>query len=123
MSSEDFSLAIKLAKRTVILGAILAAIASAVAMFLGHHLIALSIAAGSIVAMAVFLIVSFVVIRTASNKRGAKTISVLFIFKTAAIGVLLWWLISYGIVEPLSFLGGFSTVVVALIVMAFYAKR
>lgn len=123
MSSEDFSLAIKLAKRTVILGATLAAIASAAAMFLGHHIIALSIAAGSIVAMAVFLIVSFVVIRTASNKRGAKTISVLFVIKTAAIGVLLWWLISYRIVEPLSFLGGFSTVVVALIVMAFYAKR
>lgn len=84
--------------------------------FLGIGVRLPSIAAGFIIAMASFIVLVFVVIGSLSGTRRALWVGILGVIKMIILGTLLWWLISRGLVEPLAFLIGFSTMVVSLVV-------
>ncbi|MFH0800069.1 MAG: hypothetical protein V2A66_07820 [Pseudomonadota bacterium] len=84
-----------------------------------------SLASGFAVAAASFAVIALVVVRSLGGTGGKGypvLIAILGMVKMAVIGAVLWWLLSRGHVEPISFLCGFSTVVLALIVEAVRMK-
>lgn len=91
----------------------------------------LSIAAGTFVAMASFVILVAVVLRSinigsgpdAAGRRTLFLVAVIGCLKLVIIGAVLWWLISRGLVTPMAFLAGFTTMVVSLLIEGARSKR
>lgn len=82
-----------------------------------------SLAAGSAVATASFVVLAVVVMRSFSGGTRAAWVAMLGLVKMALVGYALWWLLSRGKVEPFSFLSGFSTMVMALVFEGMRAGR
>lgn len=108
--------AMRFVGHTLLMTTAICAIALAAAIRWGTPQAVLSIAAGAGIAMASFAVLAAVLLRAIKGGRGGVAIAFLGMFKMAIIGMVLWWLLRKGIVEPLAFLGGFSTMVAALIV-------
>lgn len=83
----------------------------------------ISIPAGAVAAMGSFLVLAVVLVRAgfqATEERPLSrwpvaVVAILGCLKLVLIGIVLWWLISRALIEPLAFLAGFSTMVVALL--------
>ena len=116
MDTAQRTNALSLARRLATTAGALMVIASGAALALGAATEALSIIAGGLIAIASFTILTFVIIRSFGGDKGAGFVAAVGMVKMLALGALLWWLLRRGIVEPLAFLGGFSTMVVALLV-------
>ncbi len=113
-----------LVRRALVMAAVLALAAGGIAYVAYGAQTALSIVAGGGVAMASFLVLVAVVVRgTAESGRGMLLVAVIGIGKLLLLGALLWWLITRGHVAPLAFLGGFSTMVAALLIEALRLSR
>ena len=106
--------------RTLLLAAMLAACG---AFWSGGAKAALSVGVGAAIAMASFAVLALVLVHTIAGGRGAGWVAALGIVKMGVIGAVLWWLLSRGVVEPLAFLGGFSTMVAALLLEGLRTKR
>lgn len=104
------------ARRTLLTALILLAAAAAVAVAFGGMRIAASLAAGSGIAMASFAVLVFVIVRSASGAGGAAWVALLGVIKMGFLGAIIWWLLRRGLVDPLAFMGGFSTMVAALLI-------
>jgi hypothetical protein len=81
---------------------------------------AISLAAGAAASMASFAVLVFTVARAFSGASGicrsnAVVLAIGFL-KLGLLGAALWWLVSREMIEPLTFLVGFSSVVVALLI-------
>lgn len=74
-----------------------------------------SLAAGTAVSIASFLVLVFTASRTMAASIRPLIVVIGFV-KLGALGVLLWWLVSRELVHPMTFLAGFSAVVLALLV-------
>lgn len=121
MSRKTLSPAI-FAQRALLTAATLCALAAAGAFAFATTKAALSIAAGGGIAMASFIVLAFVIVRSAGGKSGAGWVAALGMVKMGVLGGIIWWLMSRGIVEPLAFLGGFSTMVAALLIEGIRVK-
>ena len=116
-----------LAKRVILISAIVALAMSAAAVIAGQPGSATSIAAGAAVAMVSFLVLVFSVARSIAGEGagGRSHVAVLAIgfLKLGLIGVALWWLVSRKLIDPIMFLAGFSSVVIALLIEGARLKR
>lgn len=101
-------------KRAMIVSLTLLAIALAASFAFSSIKTTLSLLAGSIVSSASFLALVIVVVHAMMGRHSIWLVLLGFV-KMCLIGTLLWWLVSSRLVEPLSFLAGFSTLVVALL--------
>lgn len=108
--------AILLLGRTLLIATTLFLLAAAAAWIAGSPGAIPSLATGLAIAAASFAILVLVVSKGMSGDTSAIGIGLLGTIKMAAIGLLLWWLIRRGLVTPLAFLAGFSTMVAALVV-------
>ncbi|HPQ80255.1 MAG TPA: ATP synthase subunit I [bacterium] len=106
----------RLVRHVISTAVLILAVAVAASYLLGRSESAFSIAAGSTIAMASFAVLVMVVVRTMAGGRGAYWIAALGMAKIFVIGAVLWWIMKSGAVEPLAFLVGFSTMVLALLV-------
>lgn len=81
---------------------------------------AISPLAGAAVAIASFFVLVFTVTMSVDDDgrgRYAKGFVIALGFvKLGVIGVLIWWLVSRNMIDPITFLAGFSSVVVALMI-------
>lgn len=103
------------------------------ALFVGAALIlrrpdyAISCAVGAVVAMASFAVLVYTVARAFSRAAGSgrshAVVLAIGFLKLGLLGAALWWLVSREMIEPLTFLAGFSTVVVALLIEGMCLKR
>ena len=88
---------------------------------------AISLAAGAVVAMASFAVLVFTVARAFSGAKGIcrsnAAVLVIGFLKLGLLGAALWWLVSRKMVEPLTFMVGFSSVVVALLIEGMRLNR
>lgn len=107
----------------LIVAAVLAACVAGGAFWGGGAAAAFSVGAGAAIAMASFAVLALVLVRTIAGGRGAGWVAALGIVKMGIIGAVLWWLLSRRVVEPLAFLGGFSTMVAALLFEGLRMKR
>jgi hypothetical protein len=111
----------RLTLRVVGGAAALAILSAAAALAVGAGAALLSIGAGFMTAAASFAILAWVVVRTmpgdpgSAPRRSTAFVAVLGCVKLAAIGCLLWWLLRRGLLEPLAFLAGFTTIIAALL--------
>lgn len=116
-----------LVKRVILVSAVLALAMSAVAALVGQPETAVSIAAGAVAAIVSFLVLVFAVARSLAGEGGggrssAAILAISFV-KLGLIGAALWWLVSRRMIEPITFLVGFSSVVIALLVEGVRLKR
>ncbi|MBN1282260.1 MAG: hypothetical protein JXA24_00625 [Proteobacteria bacterium] len=105
--------------RVLALTAALAAAAVAAAILFSTQRTALSLGAGAVIGALSFVALAASISCSAGSRRmgvRAALITGLCMLKLAAIGALLWWLVSRAVVDPLSFLMGFTAVVAALII-------
>ena len=107
----------------LIVAAVLATCVAGGAFWGGGAAAAFSVGAGAAIAMASFAVLALVLVRTIAGGRGAGWVAALGIVKMGIIGAVLWWLLSRRFVEPLAFLGGFSTMVAALLFEGLRMKR
>jgi hypothetical protein len=85
---------------------------------------AFSVAVGSAVAIASFLVLVAVVTKTLTPSTWPQAVIVgIGFLKLGILGVILWWLVSNKHVEPITFLAGFSSVVVALLIEGVRGRR
>lgn len=116
-----------LTTRVVLIALSLALISGVAAAALGRTDYALSLATGSAAAIISFVVLVLTVVKAHGRggglgRSGAAVLAVGFL-KLAVLGVVIWWLVSRRMIEPLTFLGGFSTVVLALIVEGIRVNR
>lgn len=110
--------------RTIGLAAALAAAAALASLIFWGKRQCISVAAGACIAMASFSVLAAVIARSISGGgRSIMPVAFLGIAKLVAIGALLWWLITRGHAEPVSFLAGFTTMVAALVIQGASARR
>lgn len=91
----------------------------------------MSIAAGTLMGMASFIVLTVVVVKSLSIEcklNTKKYLSLPFValagcIKMMVLGYVLWWLIRRHLVFPVPFMGGLTTMVVALIVEGSRLKR
>lgn len=96
--------------------AVLISLAMTLASFaVGGARLAFSVGVGALMSMASFAVLALVVTRAFGGGR-AVFLGFLGLVKMAVIGIVLWWLVSQKVVEPVSFMIGFSAMVAALIV-------
>ena len=100
-----------------------AAVAAAAAAVMSGPAAAFSVGIGAAVALASFSVLCLSASCAAGSGFGAAFVAALGILKMAIIGALLWWLISRGLVEPVSFLAGFTSLVAALLIEGLLAGR
>jgi len=116
-----------LVKRVVLLSAAVAIVLALASLWAWGSQASLSIVAGAVLAMASFAAVVLTVSRSlpggSGTGRSHAWVLGLGFLKMGLIGALLWWLISTKSIEPVAFLAGFSTVVMALVVEGFRLKR
>lgn len=122
MTNPSVSSQAAFVRRALLLAVVLLAVAAAAALVVGTRKDAISIASGAGIAMASFAILSLVITRSLAGRRGAGWIAALGMVKMGILGALIWWLLSRGIVEPLAFMGGFSTMVIALVIEGIRVK-
>jgi len=112
--------------RVIAIAAAIAAASAAVALYASTKKAAISIGAGAAIGAASFIALA-VAVSGAARPGPAGMRAGLFtgisILKLAVVGAALWWLISRSIVEPVSFLVGFTAVVVALVFERLRAAR
>lgn len=102
-------------KHAVLTSAAIALLASALSIALGSSRMAISIASGWIISLASFVVLAITVLKAFAGRNKASSLwALLGILKLLILGVILWWLLTNGVVEPLAFLGGFSTMVLSL---------
>ena len=123
MNATAASSPARFVSRALLLAATLAACAAGGAYWGGGAEAALSVGVGAAIAMASFAVLALVLVRTIAGGRGAGWVAALGIVKMGVIGAVLWWLLSRKVVEPLAFLGGFSTMVAALLLEGLRTKR
>jgi len=114
--NESTRPAYRLVTRVLTTAVALLALSVAAAFVTGNRGSAFSLAAGSTIGMASFAVLAMVIVRTAAGGRGAVWVAALGLVKILVVGAVLWWLLNARAVEPLAFLGGFSTMVVALLI-------
>jgi ATP synthase I chain len=129
MSIVDPTVAARmLCRRVLAIAWALAAAAALAAGLLGSLAAAASIGAGALLASASFLALVWIVVRSlpgASSspaRRYPRAILLLGLLKLALIGGAIWWLLTRGLIDPLAFLAGFTTIVVALLVAGFFSR-
>lgn len=105
--------------RTIITTVLILLVLMVLLFFVSSKKAVLSAAVGSIIAAASFVVISIVVVTSILRTKVAGLVVFLGIAKMAAIGAVLWILITKGLVEPIGFLLGFSTLIVALVVENF----
>lgn len=103
-------------RRTLVSSAIILVIICIIAFAAAYKNSVFSIAVGWLISAASFTILAIVVIQSFAENTKAAFIALVGIIKMCLLGLVLWWLVSHGFVEPLSLLAGFSTVVIALLV-------
>lgn len=84
---------------------------------LGRAPLNLSVAFGNLIALSSFLLLAFMI--SMMLGRSGLVLALLFfmgLLKLSVITITLWWTISRNLVDPLAFLAGFSTMVLALII-------
>ncbi len=116
-----------LVRRVLLIAFLLALASSAAALVFNRTDCAVSLAAGATAAMVSFIVLVLTVTRALAGGRkagraGAVVLAAGFL-KLALLGAALWWLVSRKMIEPITFLAGFSTVVLALIVEGIRIKR
>jgi len=112
--------------RVLAIAAALAAASAAVALIAFTRKAAISIGAGAAIGALSFTALAVAVAgaaRPGASGMRAGLFTGISILKLAVVAAILWWLISCAIVEPASFLVGFSAVVVALIFERLKAAR
>jgi hypothetical protein len=113
-------LAKALMRRVVITSLVIAAVIVGIALILGRNEYAISLAAGAAVAMASFAVLAYTVAKAFSGTTGLgrsnAVVLALGFLKLGLLGAALWWLVSREMIEPITFLAGFSSVVVALLI-------
>jgi hypothetical protein len=112
--------------KRVILTSIAILILMAISVVASRHPIeTVSLLAGTSVAIASFLVLVFTVLWTMADDGGGTKPFVIVIgfVKLGLLGAVLWWLVSRDLVHPITFLAGFSTVVLALLVEGLRGKR
>ena len=103
--------------RTLITAAIILGSASLVAALLRQAKMIFSLVTGGALAGLSFIVMVVVVSYTLGRQdRSAMLVAFLGLIKMGLLGALLWWLLTRGHVDPLAFLAGFSTMVVALLI-------
>ena len=110
---------------TPLTAVIAAVLMSAVVVIISGTENAASLAAGAAVAIASFFVLVFTVTRSMSDGSNFSKAAIagLGFLKLGLIGVLLWWLVSKKMIEPITFLAGFSTVVIALLIEGLRSNR
>ena len=78
--------------------------------------ITVSLLAGAVISIVSFTILVLVLTNSIAGGSKAVFVAILGMIKMCIIGFVLWWLLTHGFVEPLSFMAGFSTMVIALII-------
>ncbi len=85
---------------------------------------ALSVAIGAIISTLSFGVLALVIYKSMTGEgRAVILITLLGTIKVMVLGVLLWWLISHGVAEPIPFMIGFGTMVLTLIIESMRFKR
>ncbi|MFH1829696.1 MAG: ATP synthase subunit I [Pseudomonadota bacterium] len=106
-----------LAKRVLLTAGVVALIMAIIAVAVGTTDNAVSVVIGSLVAIASFLVLVAVVVQTLGPSKWSKAlVAGIGFLKLAILGAVLWWLVADKIIEPITFLAGFSSVVVALVI-------
>jgi ATP synthase I subunit len=85
---------------------------------------AFSVALGAVMSMLSFVVLAVVVYKSMTGQgRAVVLITALGTIKVLALGALLWWLISTGVADPIAFMIGFGTMVLALIIEGMKFKK
>lgn len=116
-----------LTTRVIITASLLALFSGIAALALGRTDYAISLVSGAAAAIASFIVLVLTIMRTLGGRGGLgrSGVAVLAVgfLKLALLGTVIWWLVSRRMIEPFTFLGGFSTVVLALIVEGIRVNR
>ena len=112
-----------LVRRVIVLSAALAIAMSVAATLFGHSGYIASIVAGAAIAMAGFLALALTVRRSLAGGSSGLAVAGIGILKLIILGAALWWLFSMKLIEPMLFLAGFSSVVLALIIEGLRLSR
>jgi len=113
-----------LLKRVAITSTIISVLAMIISLVFASLIITVSIASGWIISLASFFVLVMAVSKSFSGRSGATAVwAFLGIIKLGVLGALLWWLITKVHIEPFAFLGGFSTMIVALVVEGIRLRR
>ncbi len=124
---ETMGLAKALMVRVLITSLVIALVLVGASLVFGRPDYAISLAAGTVVAMASFAVLVFTVTSAFSGTTGIcrsnAAVLVIGFLKLGLLGAALWWLVSRKMIEPLTFLAGFSSVVVALLIEGLRLKR
>jgi hypothetical protein len=103
--------------KTVLFAWVLLAVAVGVAFLFGKAGMIVSLIFGTAISSASFAVLSLVLVRAVKGGRGVVWFAVLGVFKMAILGVAIWFLLNKNIVEPITFMAGFSSVIASLIVV------
>ncbi len=113
--------------RVLIASAAVAAVMSAAVWALSGPELLVSVVAGFAAAMISFLVLVMSVSTSLSSKtRSAGSnaaIAVVCFAKLVLLGLALWWLVSRRMIEPATFLAGFTSLVIALVIEGMRMKR
>lgn len=123
-SAQDINPIRSLAKRVVLMSLGVALIMSAVVGLADKPENAISVAIGALTAIASFLVLVWMVAKTFAPGGWPKAlVAGIGFVKLGLLGAILWWLVSNKLIEPITFLAGFSSVVVALIIEGIGLRR
>jgi len=117
--------------RSLLVATLLAAAMAALALVFGQAASLISIAAGAIMAMASFVVLVVVVVRSfaiecgpaAVRRQPLALLAIVGCTKLMFLGAALWWLINRQLVSPLPFLAGFTSMVAALLLEGLRSGR
>lgn len=102
-----------------LISAALAAVEVALFAILGSKISVVSAAIGWATSVASFLALAITIVKAFARKNRMTAFwAALGILKLGVIGVVLFFLVTKKIIEPIAFLAGFSTIVAALLVQA-----
>ena len=112
-----------LIKKIVLTSMILAAVAAVVSLALGHSKFALSIGMGWIISVTSFSVLCITIYSAFMKNHTASIVAaVIGIAKLIILGLALWYLITKGYADPLAFMAGFGSTVLALMIEGFRMK-
>ncbi len=123
-SAQNINPVRSLTKRVVLISLGVALIMAAVVMLIDKAVNAVSVVIGALVAIASFLVLVWMVTKAVSPSRWPKAlVAGIGFLKLGVLGAILWWLVSNKLIEPITFLAGFSSVVVALVIEGIRLRR
>lgn len=126
MEPQESKAAVRSMVKRVIAVAIVILVAMSISVVASRHpLETVSLAAGGAVAIASFLVLVFTVTRAMCDGGGGTKLLVIVVgfVKLGALGAALWWLVNRDMIHPMTFLAGFSSMVLALLVEGLRVRR